>query len=38
MSNDPSASGAARKLSLRRLAPLLILLGGLVLFFALDLG
>lgn len=38
MSNDPPASGAARRLSLRRLLPLLILLGGLALFFAFDLG
>lgn len=38
MSNDPPASGTARRLSLRRLLPLLILICGLVLFFALDLG
>ncbi len=38
MSDDPSAGGAARRVSLRRLLPLLVLLAGLALFFAFDLG
>jgi uncharacterized membrane protein YdjX (TVP38/TMEM64 family) len=38
MSDDPSAGGAARRVSPRRLLPLLVLLAGLALFFAFDLG
>lgn len=38
MSNHQPASGAPRSLSLRRLLPVLILVCGLVLFFALGLG
>jgi len=38
MSNHLPASGGARRISLRRLLPLLILICGLVLFFALGLG
>ena len=38
MSDDPSTGGAARRVSLRRLLPLLVLLAGLALFFAFDLG
>lgn len=38
MSNHLPASGGARRVSLRRLLPLLILFCGLVLFFVLDLG
>lgn len=38
MSNHLPASGGARRISLRRLFPLLILVCGLVLFFALGLG
>ncbi len=38
MSNLPPAGGDARKLSLRRLLPLAVLLVGLGLFFAFDLG
>lgn len=38
MSNHLPASDGARSVSLRRLVPLLVLIGGLVLFFALGLG
>ena len=38
MSSEPQANGAAKRVSPKRLLPLLILLIGLGLFFAFDLG
>jgi len=38
MSSEPRVDGAAKRFSLKRMLPLLILVIGLVLFFAFDLG